>query len=177
MGTSSNITLGAGLLYAAPIGTTEPASSSATLPSAWRALGYTEEGSTFTEERSNEGIDVAEEFYPVRYATTSISNAIAFAMAETTRQNLALSTNQGAAAANDATALEPPAPGSEVRVMLVLDTQDAARWIFRQCFNGGTVEIVNRKAPDKRLLAVEFRLEKPTSNQPWKVYPNASGLI
>lgn len=177
MGTPGNVSIGPGLLYAAPIGTTEPASASAALPSAWRAIGYTEEGSGFTEARNNEPVPVAEEFYPIRYVTTEITNSVAFAMAEATRQNLALATNQGAAAANDATALEPPAPGSEVRVMLVHVTDGGALWLFRQCFNGGTVELGNRKAPQKRLLATEFRLEKPTGAQPWKVFPNASGLI
>lgn len=177
MGTPTNLTVGPGLLYVAPIGTTEPTSASSTLPSAWRAVGYTEEGTTFTEDRTNEGLEVAEEFYPVRYATTSITNSVAFAMAEATRQNLALALNSGAAALNDASYFEPPAPGSEVRVMIVLQTDDGARWIFRQCFNGGTVELRRQKAPDKTLIATEFRLEKPTGLQPWRVYPNASGLI
>lgn len=177
MGTPTNLSVGPGLLYVAPIGTTEPASASATLASAWREVGYTEEGTTFTEDRTNEGLEVAEEFYPVRYATTSITNSLAFAMAEATRRNLALALNSGAAAANDATSYEPPAPGAEVRVMIVLDTQDGARWIFRQCFNGGTVELQRQKAPNKTLIATEFRLEKPTGLQPWKVFPNASGLI
>ena len=48
---SDEVLLGAGTLYVAQIGTTEPASASpATLPVAWREIGWTEDGSTFNYE-------------------------------------------------------------------------------------------------------------------------------
>lgn len=177
MGDSTHIDLGPGLFYVAPIGTAEPTSSSAALPSAWRAVGYTEEGTTFNFEYTNEPIEVAEEFYPVSYRTTAVQGSVSLALAEVTRQNLALALNAGAAAADDATSLEPPDPGAEVRVMGILDTESDARWIFRQMFQSGNIEMNRRKAPDKALIPVEFRLEKPTGSAPWKVYPNAAGLI
>lgn len=184
-GTATNVSLGPGWLYVAAIGTTEPTSASAALPSAWRDVGYTEEGSTFSYEYENEGIEVAEELDAIRYVTTGRAGTLAFNMAEATRRNLALALNAGAAAANDATAIEPTAAGSEVRVMAVWDSGDAtavaagtsSRWLFRQCFQAGNIEIDRHKAPDKSLIPVEFRLEKPTGLQPFKVFPNSSFLI
>lgn len=177
MPTATNVTLSPGLLYVAPIGTTEPASASAALATSWREVGYTDEGSTISYVLNVEAVEVAEELDVIKWATTGREGSVSFAMAETTRRNLALSLNSGANAANDATAIEPPAPGSEVRVMMVYDTEDDARWIFRQCIQAGTIEISNQKAPQKRLIPVEFRLEKPTGLQPFKVFPNAAALI
>lgn len=181
-GTSSNVTLGPGRLYVAPIGTAEPTSASAAMPSAWRAIGYTDQGTAFTTETTSEPVEVAEELDPVRYVNTRRLSAVAFAMAETTRANLALALNDGADADNDGTAYEPPDSGDEVRIMIVWDSDetpgaDNRRWIFRQAYQSGQVEIARRKAPAKSLLAVNFRLEKPDGEAPFKVFPNASGLI
>lgn len=174
---SDEVLLGAGTLYVAPIGTTEPTSASATLPSAWREVGYTDDGTAFGFTYTNEPIEVEEEFYPVKYATTSVELAVGFAMKQTSRRNLALALNAGADAASDGTSFEPPDPGDEVRVMLVYDTEDGARWIFRKVFQGGTVNMARKKAPDASLIPVEFRVEKPTGLAPFKVFPTAAGLV
>lgn len=170
--------MGPGTIYVAPIGTAEPASATAALPSAWREVGYTEEGSTFTFETTVEDVNVAEEFYPVAVKTTAVSANVSFEMAEATRQNLALAVNAGADAAADGT-FEPIDPGDEVRVMIIVDKENGARWLFRRAFQAGSVEMRNAKAPDKTLIPVEFRLEKPTGAQPWKVYPSlaTAGLV
>jgi hypothetical protein len=74
-------------------------------------------------------------------------------------------------------AFEPPDPGTEVRTKLILITEEGALWVFRQCFQGGNVQITRRKAPNVALLPVQFRLEKPTGESPFIVYPTADGLI
>lgn len=171
MGTSSNVLIGPGLLYVAPIGTAEPASATATLNAAFREVGYTDAGTTFRYELTNEPIEVAEEFDPVAYATTGRAASVAFAMAESTRANLALALNSGADAAATGT-YEPPEPGDEVRVMILLQTEEGARWLFRRCLQADTVEIARQKAPQKALIPVTFRLEKPTGAAPFKVWPS-----
>lgn len=179
-GDPDEVQLGPGILHVAPIGTTEPTSASATLPSAWREIGWTEEGSTFTYELTTEDVPVAEEFDPVKVATTARTVTVAFQMAQSTRENLALALNAGANADNDGSSFEPPTPGSETRVMIVWtsdDSEPARRWIFRRCFQSGSVEMARQKAPNKTLLPVEFRLEKPEGSAPFKVFPNANGLI
>lgn len=177
-----------GLIYVAPIGTTEPTTATAALPSAWRPVGYTEEGATVSNVRNIEEVPVAEEFYPVRYETTGAEGSVAFSMAEVSRQNLALALNQGANAASSGL-LEPPAPGSEVRVMIAIDSAGTsstanaapgstnARYIFRQCFQGGTIDMGFAKSPNKRLIPVTFNMEKPSGAQPWGVFPDANGNV
>lgn len=176
-GDADEVLLGPGVLYVAPIGTTEPTNASTALPSAWREVGWTDQGSAIDIAYNNEGIPVAEEFYPVKYVTTGVEMSLGFAMKQLTRDNLALALNLGANAAQDATALEPPTPGTEVRVMLVLQTEENARWLFRQALQGGSVNIARNKAPNVALLPVQFRLEKPSSAQPFKVFPNSDGVV
>ena len=179
MSDPTNVSMGPGTIYVAPIGTTEPTNATAALPSAWRAVGYTEEGSTFIFQVTAEPVEVAEEFYPVAIKTTRINAGVRFAMAESTQQNLALAVNAGADAGAD-DSFEPVEPGDEVRVMIVIDKENGARWLYRRCFQGGSVEIRNAKAPNKTLVPVDFQLEKPTGAQPWKVFKSVTpvaGLI
>lgn len=178
MGNPTNVVLGPGAVYVAPIGTTEPVNASAALPSAWRAIGYTEEGTTFSYGVKTADVEVAEEFDPVRVAMTGREITVEFEMAEVTRQNLALAMNAGANAANDATAIEPPTPGTEVRVMIVFQADESnARWIFRQCFQMESVDSERKKAPDKATFPVKFRLEKPSGSAPFKVFPGSDGRV
>ena len=181
---STEVVVDPGLLYVAAIGTTEPTASTdlaaASLPSAWREVGYTEDGSVFKYDVKSEDIEVAEELDPISSAITGRSGTLEFKMAQETRRNLALALNSGASAANDATTLEPPDPSAMVRVMLLHVSNDAGAvrgTLYRQCFNVGGLELDFSKAPKKVLLPVMFKLEKPTNKTSFKVYPNASGLI
>jgi hypothetical protein len=174
---SDEVLLGPGTLYVAPVATADPTSASATLPSAWREVGYTEEGSAIDLAYTNVAIAVEEEFYPIRYVTTAVEMSLGFSAKQATRRNLSLALNAGADAASDGTSFEPPAPGTEVRVKLALLTDDGALWVFRQCFQGGNVQITRKKAPNVALLPMQFRMEKPTGYEPFIVFPTAAGLI
>jgi len=180
------VELGAGRLYAAAIGTSEPASATAVLPSAnWYVIGYTEQGSAFQSTLTQSEVEVEEEVDPIKYVLSKRVGQVAFAMAEMRRRNLALAYGAGAGAADDATTFEPPDPGTEVAVMLVWDSDEAdtpgadnTRYLFRQCKAGGTINIARRKAPNKATIATTFNLEKPSgSTKPWKVYPALAGEI
>ena len=181
-GTSSNIELGAGRIYYAPLGTTEPTNCSTAIPSAWQSVGYTEAGSTITFAYTTEDIEVAEELYPVLTSQTKAEGTLKFEMAEPTRKRLAVAFGAGAAYVDNAASFEPPALGTQVSVMMVwdaMDTPDATnvRWVFRKCFPSGSIELKNQKAPAKKLIPVEMKLLKPDSAQPFIVFPNSSGLI
>ena len=182
-GNAENISLGAGRLYVAALATTEPADASSALPSAWRAVGYTEDGTTITTELTNEEIEVAEEYDPVLYMMTKRKIMVAVQMAEATRRNLALALGVGANEANDGTSFEPPNPGDETGFMLVWDSEDDAtngdniRWLFRKCKISGSIETSRNKAPNKALLPIEVNVEKPSNLAPFRVFPNAAGLI
>lgn len=184
-GNSDAVVFGPGTLYWAPIGTSEPTSASAALPSAWTEIGYTEDGSEFQYEITNEGVEVAEEFDPIKYGTTARRGSVSFQMAELTRQHLALALNAvtEASAGDSGDSFEPNAVGSEERLMLVWDKDATAngekvRWIFRKCFQGDPITTAHRKAPQKALLPVTFRLEVPSDgSETFIVYPDANGLV
>jgi hypothetical protein len=181
-GTPGNVTLGPGRLYMAPVGTTEPTLASTALPSAWLSVGYTEEGTAFSVEISAEAVEVAEELDPLRWVNTRRVASLAIAMAETTKRNLYLALGGGAGGTNTAGPLALPTPGAEVAVMLVWDFEDTptatnTRWLFRQAKPSGTIELANRKAPQKRLIAVTFNLEKPTGLDPFTPIAGSSGLV
>jgi hypothetical protein len=178
VGNVDEVLLGPGALYVATVATSDPASASAALSTAdWREIGWTESGTTFEYELSADPIEVAEEFDPVKYATTARRAAVTFQMAQTSRQNLALALNAGASDGNTAAWFEPPEPGTEVRVKIVLDTEEGARWVFRRCFQSSPLSMQRAKSPQKSLIPVTFRLEKPTGESPLRVFPTATGQV
>lgn len=164
-----------GFLWWAPLLSTEPTGTVAgsvftdAWAAAWLPVGATEEGSTFSYEINVEPITVAEFLDPVRQVTTERSGSIAFAMASWTLTNLKRAMNGGAlvvtgTGATTKTTFEPPDPGSEVRAMIGWESLDAtARLVCRQCINAGSIESTFAKAPDKALIACEFRFEVPAS--------------
>lgn len=184
-GSTANVQLGPGRLYVAPLGTPEPSANDSALPSAYRPVGYTEEGSAFSTTLTNSEVEVAEEVDPILYVLSKRTNTLVFAMAETTRQNLALALGDmtGAVAPNDDTPFEAPIPGDEEACMIIWDSAesptdpDNVRWLFRQAKPGGTITLPRRKAPAKATIATTFNLEKPASAQPYKAFPNSDGLI
>lgn len=181
-GTSSNVQTNPGRLYYAALGTTEPTDASTALPSAWKVVGYTDAGTTFSFNYTTEDINVAEEVYPVLTAQTAADGLISFEMSESTRKRLALAFGAGAAEVDSAASFEPPDLGLQVSVMFVWDLLDTAsalnvRWLFRKCYPAGAIEIRSQKAPNVRLVPVSMKLLKPDAAAVFKVFPNSAGLI
>lgn len=178
MGTAANVIAGPGLLYVGLASATEPTDAVTPLGTAFKAVGYTEDGNDFDWSVTREKLYVAESPNPIRSYTTKQEGKLKVAMAEATSQNLRIALNKFDAAALPGDAVEPPATSAEVRMMVVLDTDDGARWLFRRCVIGGSFTIPRKKAPKMTTLGVEFELEEPTSGaKMFKVFPNASGLI
>lgn len=175
---SEQVTAGPGLIYVAALGTTEPTSVSSALDAGFKQVGYTTEGLTFTYEITNEAIEVAEEFDPIRYQTTGRNGTVAFTMAQASIGRLALALNSGAALNDSQATYEPPEPGEETRVMILHQGENGGRILFRQCINASSIEMAFKKAPDLNTIPVEFRLEKPTGVPPFKVWGyGPDGLI
>lgn len=180
-GTPANVTLGPGRLYYAPIGTTEPVNCSSALPSAWKVVGYTEEGTEVSTELNVENIEVAEELEPIDQMLTSRTTTVTFTMVEATASRLALAMGAGAGRADDAASFE--FPDTLTAVMLVWDSMDTVdatnrRWLFRQAKPQGTVAMARRKAPEKTGVAVTMACAKPSSTTAAvKVFPNSSGRV
>lgn len=178
-----NVLVEPGYLFWAPLSSTEPTNTVSgsvftdSWPVAWINLGATQEGGTFTYETSVEPIRVAELLDPVRYSTTERGGSISFALADVTLANLKRVLNGGTltvVSGTGATTLSsytPPDPGDEVRCMIGWESLDATmRLVCYQTFQGGSMEMAFRKAPDNTVLPATFNLEVPSSGVPFKVY-------
>jgi hypothetical protein len=136
-------------------------------------LGYTEEGSTFNYNVQTAPVDVAEELDHLAYATTGREGSVAFSLAEFTNRNLTVVYNGGIITGagvgdNSIWTFQPPALGSELRIMLGWDAypitaSNDLRFVFRQCFQGGQTAINNRKGAALAGLAATFNMEKPAT--------------
>lgn len=178
MPTAANVIAGPGKLYVAALGTTEPADATTALAAAFKEIGYTEDGNEFSYEVTREDVYVAETITPIRSYSTKVSAKIKFVMAEASSNNLAIALNKFSATHVATAAIEPPSSATEVRVMMVLDTDAGARWIFRKAVSVGSVMVPHKKAPNKTAISVEFTLEDPGAGAAlFKVIPNASGLV
>jgi hypothetical protein len=175
VGTPSNVSIGPGEVFVAPIGTTMPTTATGSLDVAFRNVGYTDGGVTFNYGLTVEPTLVDQELEAIGQRTTGRTASITVPMAEATAKNLALALNVGADVASGA--FEPPDLGDEVRVIIVFEAETGARYLFRQCLNAGSISISNAKAPAKRIIATEFRLEKPDGAKPFKIFPAADGTI
>lgn len=164
-GTAAGVKVGPGLIYIAPIGTTEPTTVSGTLPSAnWIPVGYTEDGSLFSSDVTFEDIEVAEELDPIRTTPTRRNTTFEVQLAEINAQNLNLAYNGGTIGSPTGgyVTFEPPALGAELRVMLCWNADDAQeRLLLRRVLATGTIAIPRRKAPAKALIPITFKVELP----------------
>jgi hypothetical protein len=172
-GTPSNIALGPGILWIAPLGTTEPTDLTTlwtTVSAAWAQVGYTDEGSSFSYKLDTDTVDVAEELDPIKIAVNSREIKVSFAMAEVTATNLKRALNGGTITTGTGIVIfEPPDLGTEVRTMLGWESEDhTERWIYRQCFSNGEVGVDRKKGSSKGVIATEFVLEKPSGLTPFR---------
>jgi hypothetical protein len=183
-GSSANIHLGPGRLYYAPLGTAEPATAIAALPSAWRVVGYTESGTQIEAEVTSESIMVAEELDPVLIVQTSRMTRLTVEMVEMAVSKLAFAMGGSATRVDDATAFDFPDPASVTGFMLVWDSHESPtdannrRWIFRAVYPNGTITINRNKAPQKASMSASFMCAVPEgSTSPVRVIPGPNGRI
>jgi hypothetical protein len=184
-GNPNRVKLGPGRLHYAPLGTAEPASATAVLPSAWRPVGYTEDGTEVTTNITSEDILVAEEFDPIDNVMTARSSVVNVTMAEARKSNLMLALGGDGTTADDGNGFAFPDAATIPGVMLIWDsdladtpTASNRRWIFRKVKPSGNVSVVRRKAPAKNSISASLTAVKPdaTLDAVW-VFPNANGEI
>lgn len=160
-----------GKLYIAPIGTNEPLTEKDAWPTGWVPLGYTDEGSAFNYEISTDNVEVAEELDVLARVTTGRDASVEFALAELTYKNMVIAFNGGLVVGDGMSwTFEPPDLGNETRVMLGWDAANTPasndlRMIYRQCLQGGSLGLENRKGATKSTIAANFQLEKPVSGK------------
>ncbi len=156
-----------GKIYAAPLGTTEPTTAVDAWPAGWVPLGYTAEGSSFNYEITTEDVEVAEELDILARVTTGRDATVEFALAEVTKRNLTIAFNGGIVLGDGlAWTFEPPDLGLETRLMVGWDAiptvaSNDLRMIFRQCLQGGSLTLENRKGATLSTITAQMKLEKP----------------
>lgn len=171
MGNPLTLSIGPGLLYLAPTGSTEPTDLATAWAAAWLLLGYTDKGSKFSIATKFDDVLVAEELDPVTIRASSRTVQIDFELAEVTATNLKRVMNGGTITGGSGCVLyDPPTLGQEVPVMLGWQSDDTQeRWIFRQCFQTGSVDVERRKSPQKALLPTQWRAVKPAGLNVYRI--------
>lgn len=169
---STTVSYGAGHLWIAPIGTTEPValSAMAALTVPWTDLGYTEAGVTFTNAMTTSPLMVDEEFYRISTLVTDKTAQVAFSLAQITAKNLQVVYAGGVITTGTGDVqFEPPLAGTETRTMLAWTSVllDEA-YLFRQAFQTGSTATARHKGTPQAVLPVTFELEKPSGKLPWK---------
>lgn len=152
-----------GRLYIAPLASDEPTDFTGDWDDAWSPIGYTDAGPEFVLDQTFQDIRVAEEIDPIFNVQTERSISVSFAMAEITARNLQIALNGGTITTpGGSVVFEPPPAGSVTRMMLGWDAEDQLeRWLFRKVISTGSITIPRRRAPEKAVIPVTFRLELP----------------
>lgn len=179
---------GPGTLYRTILGTAIPAHAvvggvfTDAWPAAWVPVGITVDGSQFSFQTNTDQIVAAEYLDPLAVKSTGRTIGVEFNMMQMTLKSFALALNGGTtstisgAAGTLLTSYTPAGVGSEVRTMLGWESEDATeRAIFNQNFQGGQVQIANRKAPTARSIPVQFTTEQPAVGFPFTIYK--AGLV
>lgn len=174
-----------GYLFGAPLGTTEPTNTVAgsvftdAWAAAWIPLGATRDGSQMSYQINVEAVSVAEFFDAIKFVTTSRAGSFGFDMADFDLHSLKRAYNGGmgaitATSGTGATTLakiEPPDPGSELRIMLGWESLDnTLRLICRQTIQGGQVQNSFAKAPAFASVPALFNFEVPAAAKPFSFY-------
>jgi hypothetical protein len=149
----------------------EPTAVNTAWSADWIPMGYTSEGSAFNYSISTDNVDVAEELDVLARVTTGRDASVEFALAEITKRNLNIAFNGGVVLGDGAAwSFEPPDLGAETRVIIGWDASpdpltNDLRIIFRQCLQGGSLGLENRKGSAKSTIATQFQLEKPATGK------------
>ena len=161
------VRVGPGVLYIAPLGSTEPTDLSGAWSQDWTELGYTDQGSNFVFDQTFEDVVVAEELEPISTLQTARQININFSLAELTAANMQRALNGGDIDTNGGVVtFEPPAAGDFTPVMLGWEADDGfERWVFRRCIQVGSLDIPRRRAPDKAVLPMSFRVNTPAADE------------
>jgi hypothetical protein len=166
------VDIGPGLLYIAPLGTTEPTGLDADdWGDDWVELGYTDKGSTFKVAPTVDDVRVAEERDPVQEVISSVKSTLSMDLAQITAWHLAVALGGGTiTTASGLTTFEPPDAGTEGEVMLgwrSVNADEAMLW--RRCKPNGALNIERTSGATKALIPVEFGLLVPTGGaKTWK---------
>ncbi len=178
VGTVTEVLIGTGTLNTDELDGSEaamPVNPSTTLAAGWADIGYSEEGWTFEIDKTFADVLVAEEIDPVAILKTAQAISFSGASAQSSLVNIELAMGGGAIAVGSPAAgfdtYTPPATGvnDEFECLFRTSAPGTAAEDFTRDFQvprtiiAGAVSMAHAKAPDKTLIALEFRALVPTA--------------
>jgi len=191
-GTISEVIVGTGVLYVASIandGNTSDGSDYVAFPgddsgdtgnwaapaSDWVDVGYSEDGWTLEMDKTFEDIMVAEEIDPIATFKTAQEVRLTGELAQASMSNLQVALAGGTFTADDSDygtgydSLKPPSTDDydEKSLLLIVDGPAGAdRHVeIPRAINVGAFSMAHQKAPQKVVIAVEFKVLKPKAVQ------------
>ena len=186
-GTISEVIVGTGILYVAAIAADGNASGNyvafpadngsgawSTPAAGWVDVGYSEDGWTLEMDKTFEDIMVAEEIDPIGTFKTAQEVRLTGELAQAGMTNLQIALGGGTYTssdtnnyASDYASLIPPATDDfdEKSLLLVVDGPSGAdRHVeIPRAVNVGAFSMAHQKAPQKVVIATEFKVLKPKS--------------
>jgi hypothetical protein len=170
------VLVGAGTLYTAPVSTAFPANPATSPSGSWTEIGYSNDGWTFAIDPKAEPIVVEEEMDPLFILRTTMEIHLRGSSAQSSIANLQLALGGGSivsAAGPPATLTYTPPlvtdQPTEMALLLrgkapaqagVAKTRDIQ---IPRAVSLVAVEYQQRKAPNLSMLAMDWRLLRPTS--------------
>lgn len=186
-GTISEVIVGTGVLYVASISNDGnaagdyvafPGDSSgawADPGASWVDVGYSEDGWTLEMDKTFEDIMVAEEIDPIATFKTAQEVRLTGELAQASMSNLQIALAGGTFTEDDTDyasgydSLKPPSTDDydEKSLLLIVDGPAGAdRHVeIPRAINVGAFSMAHQKAPQKVVIAVEFKVLKPKSVQ------------
>ncbi len=186
-GTISEVIVGTGILYVAAIAADGNASGNyvafpadngsgawSTPAAGWVDVGYSEDGWTLEMDKTFEDIMVAEEIDPIGTFKTAQEVRLTGELSQASTTNIQLALGGGTFTssdtnnyASDYASLIPPATDDfdEKSLLLVVDGPAGAdRHVeIPRALNVGAFSMAHQKAPQKVVIATEFKVLKPKS--------------
>jgi hypothetical protein len=186
-GTISEVIVGTGVLYVAAISNDGNATGDyiafpgdntgawADPASDWVDVGYSEDGWTLEMDKTFEDIMVAEEIDPIATFKTAQEVRLTGELAQASMSNLQVALAGGTFTEDDTDyasgydSLKPPSTDDydEKSLLLIVDGPAGAdRHVeIPRAINVGAFSMAHQKAPQKVVIAVEFKVLKPKSVQ------------
>lgn len=170
---TTQVLVGTGNLYTAPVGTAFPADAETAPAVDWEDVGYSDEGGAFEWDLTFEDIVVAELAEPVDTRWTEVEYRFVIALAQLSLENIQIALNGGTITAIPG----PPARNTYTPPTVGGDTALAALFRFEnehgfhtdlqmpRVRNISSVSVPFRKAPDKSIIACSFKLVAPSSGE------------
>jgi hypothetical protein len=174
-GTVSDVLIGTGVLYVAAKGTSFPGNSGTDWeanPSGWTDVGFSEDGWTLEYDKTFEDIMVAETIDPIKSIKSAQEIRLTGTLAQASLANIkeafgggTITEDQTENFAAGFDTLVPPSTDGFTEKSLLLVTEGPGGSIrhlqIPRAINVGAFSMAQAKAPQKVLLATEFKLLAP----------------